>query len=78
MPQDFFLLNNDDATVIAELQRRQVVKENRGARDDGQAPEEDQQDIEKWKNLHMSLAQQRKYLSASSRHIQSRHVIRDK
>lgn len=59
--QDKFLLSDSDASVQAELERRMKVKADRERR---QQEQEDENDIDKidgdkWKSLHMSLAEQR-------------------
>lgn len=58
--QDMFLLSDADACVAAELERRMKVKADREKRQQEQDEENDTDKIEcdKWKSLHMSLAEQ--------------------
>ena len=55
------MLPENDATVAAELERKHKVKADRQKREEEQ--EEEKSECERWKSLHMSLAEQRSRLS---------------
>ena len=66
MAKDFFLLANSDSTVVAELERRAKVKSDREKKlaDKDETEEDDHTaDIEKWKHLHMQIAESSVFLS---------------